>query len=33
MINYKLKTLPNGLRVITAPMEQTKAVTISISNF
>lgn len=28
MLNYQLKTLPNGLRLITAPMAQTKAVTV-----
>ncbi|MFA6492826.1 MAG: pitrilysin family protein [Patescibacteria group bacterium] len=28
MINYKLKTLPNGLRLIAAPLENTKAVTV-----
>ena len=30
MINYKLSTLSNGLRVITAPMQNTKAVTLLI---
>ncbi|PIU86953.1 hypothetical protein COS66_03400 [Candidatus Berkelbacteria bacterium CG06_land_8_20_14_3_00_43_10] len=30
MIKYTLSTLPNGLRIISAPMEQTKAVTLLI---
>ena len=28
MLNYKLQTLPNGLRLITAPLSNTKAVTV-----
>ncbi|KKQ18666.1 MAG: Peptidase M16 domain protein [Berkelbacteria bacterium GW2011_GWB1_38_5] len=28
MLNYKLTTLPNGLKLITAPLENTKAVTV-----
>lgn len=28
MLNHQLKTLPNGLRLITAPLENTKAVTV-----
>jgi predicted Zn-dependent peptidase len=30
MIDYKLKTFPNGLRLVTAPLESTEAVTILI---